>query len=61
MANIGLPELLLVLVIVLVLFGAKKLPDLARGIGQSLKELKKGMKEGADDDSKKPDGSEKQD
>lgn len=44
--------LLIVLVIVLLFVGAKKLPELARGIGQSAKELKKGFK---DDDDKKTD------
>jgi len=37
----GIPEMVLILVIVLLLFGAKKLPDLARALGQSLGEFKK--------------------
>ena len=43
--NIGLPELLVVLVIVLLLFGAKRLPEIARGLGKSIQEFKKGVKE----------------
>ena len=43
--NIGLPELLVVLVIVLLLFGAKRLPEIARGLGKSLQEFKKGVKD----------------
>lgn len=43
--------LLIVLVIVLLFVGAKKLPELARGIGQSAKELKKGFSEGLPEDS----------
>ena len=39
-------ELVVILVIVLVLFGGKKLPELARGIGQSVREVKKGFNEG---------------
>jgi sec-independent protein translocase protein TatA len=39
--NLGGPDLLIILLIVLVLFGAKKLPDLARGLGQSLNEFSK--------------------
>ena len=39
--NFGGPDLIIVLVIVLVLFGAKRLPDLARGLGQSLNEFRK--------------------
>ena len=42
--------LLIVLVIILLFVGAKKLPELARGIGQSANELKKGFKNGIDDD-----------
>ena len=44
--------LLIVLVIVILFVGAKKLPELARGIGQSAKELKKGFSEGLDDEEK---------
>jgi sec-independent protein translocase protein TatA len=41
----GAQELLLILVIVLLLFGAKRIPDIARGLGKSLSEFKKGMRE----------------
>jgi TatA/E family protein of Tat protein translocase len=41
MGNLGGPDLLIILLIVLVLFGAKKLPDLARSLGQSLNEFSK--------------------
>lgn len=40
MGNIGTPELIIGLIVVMVLFGAKRLPDAARGIGQSLKIFK---------------------
>jgi len=43
--NIGLPELLVILLIVLLLFGAAKLPEIARSIGKSMNEFKKGVKE----------------
>ena len=43
--NIGFPELLVVLLIVLLLFGAKRLPEMARGLGKSIHEFKKGIKE----------------
>jgi TatA/E family protein of Tat protein translocase len=41
----GMQELLLILVIVLVLFGAKRLPELARGLGQSMNEFRKAKDE----------------
>ena len=44
--NVGPTELIVVLVIVLILFGGKKLPDLARSLGRSLGEFKKGKDEG---------------
>jgi sec-independent protein translocase protein TatA len=43
--NLGMPEILIILVIVLILFGPKKLPELARGLGQSIREFKKGASE----------------
>jgi sec-independent protein translocase protein TatA len=41
--NIGMGELLVILAIVLVVFGAKRLPEIARSIGQSVSEFKKGI------------------
>lgn len=41
----GWPEILFILLIILVLFGAKRLPELARGLGQSLNEFKKAREE----------------
>ena len=46
MSGIGAPELLIVLAILLVLFGASRLPKLARSMGQAGKEFKEGFKEG---------------
>ena len=46
MFGLGTQELLVILVIVLVLFGANKLPQLARSLGSSLKEFKKGIDDG---------------
>lgn len=43
----GWPEIVFILIILVLLFGAKKLPALARGIGQSLGEFKKGREESA--------------
>lgn len=43
-------EIIIVLVIILLLFGARKLPDLARSIGASAKEFRKGLDDGVDDE-----------
>lgn len=47
--QIGAGEIILVVVVVVLLFGARKLPELARSIGESARELRKGMAEGAED------------
>ena len=49
MGRIGLPELFIILFIVILIFGANRLPQLATGIGKSLRNFKDGMKEGEDD------------
>ena len=46
MFGLGYQELLIILVIVLVLFGSSRLPQLARSLGGSMKEFKKGIAEG---------------
>lgn len=50
MPNIGITELIVILVIVLLLFGAKRLPEVAKSIGSSVNAFKKGLKDGSDDD-----------
>ncbi len=45
------PELIVVLVVVLVLFGGSQIPKLARNLGQAQKEFKKGISEGAEDET----------
>lgn len=50
--DIGAPELIIILVIVLLLFGGKKLPELSRSIGTSLREIRGGLN-GDDDHEKK--------
>ena len=42
--NLGGPELLIVLVVVLLIFGSKKVPELARSLGRAQKEFKDGLK-----------------
>jgi len=50
MFGLGSQELMVILVIVLVLFGANRLPQIARSLGSSMKEFKKGMNEGQQED-----------
>jgi sec-independent protein translocase protein TatA len=59
--GLGGTEMIVILLIVLLLFGGAKLPALAKGLGQSIKEFKKAAKEGDEDDKseKKPDASQK--
>jgi sec-independent protein translocase protein TatA len=51
-AVMGLGEWWPILIVVLLLFGAKKLPELARSMGSSVNEFKKGMSEGAKPEEK---------
>ena len=59
--NLGTGEIILIVLVVLLLFGAKKIPELARGIGKGMSEFKKGIKDveneikTADTESKKID------
>lgn len=48
--NIGWTEILVILLFILLLFGAKRLPDLARSLGKSLREFKKGRDESGRDE-----------
>lgn len=53
--RLGWTEILVILLLILLLFGARKLPELARSLGKSLNEFKKGMRdaaEGVDTDNK---------
>ena len=47
--DLGAPELLIILVVVLVLFGGKKLPDLARSLGSAKREFQEGQNDKADE------------
>lgn len=47
--NLGAGEIILILLVILILFGAKKIPELARGIGKGMSEFKKGLKDVEDE------------
>lgn len=53
MPNLGGPELIIVLAIFVLLFGAKKLPELGGSIGRSIRNFKQGINEAADDDGER--------
>ena len=48
--GLGMQELIIVLIILLLLFGSTRLPQLAKGMGKSIREFKKGVSDGGDDD-----------
>jgi sec-independent protein translocase protein TatA len=54
MGSIGGQELFLILLLVLVFFGAKKLPELARGLGQGIREFRKAARDVQDEVEKEP-------
>jgi sec-independent protein translocase protein TatA len=52
MGRIGLPELLIILAIIIVIFGANRLPGLGKGIGSAIKNFKDGIKDETAEDHK---------
>ena len=50
--HFGMTELLIILVIIILLFGAKRLPDLAKSLGSSIKSFKKGIDDQEEEDQK---------
>lgn len=52
--NLGPTELIIILAIVLLLFGSRKLPDLARSLGKSSREFRKGLQDQEEDEGEAP-------
>ena len=51
--NFGMTEILIILAIIIILFGARRIPELAKSLGSSMKQFKKGMHEEEEDQEKK--------
>ncbi|MEW6128213.1 MAG: twin-arginine translocase TatA/TatE family subunit [Acidobacteriota bacterium] len=45
MGPLGLPELLIIVLIIVILFGARRIPELAKGLGEGIRNFKAGMRE----------------
>lgn len=58
MPSLGIPELLIIFLIIMVLFGASRLPQIGKGLGEGIKNFKKGLKAGEEDAEQIPEKSE---
>lgn len=59
MFGIGLSELLVILLVCLLLFGANRLPEIGKSLGEGIREFKRAVKDAADDTPKAKDGDKK--
>jgi sec-independent protein translocase protein TatA len=59
--NLGAGEIILIVLVILLLFGAKKIPELAQGLGKGMKEFKKSLKDVEDEIKKTDDDVKKSD
>jgi sec-independent protein translocase protein TatA len=58
MGNLGAPELILILLVIFVFFGAKKIPEIAKGLGEGIREFRKAARDvqsEVEKETKKPD------
>jgi sec-independent protein translocase protein TatA len=54
MFGLGIQELIIIFLIIMVLFGAKKLPEIGKGLGKGIREFKRATEHGADEDDVEP-------
>jgi sec-independent protein translocase protein TatA len=54
MFGLGIQELMVIFLIIMVLFGAKRLPEIGRGLGKGIREFKHATERGADDEDTEP-------
>ena len=58
MGNLGLPELIVILIIALLVIGPRRLPEVARGLGEALRAFQDALKGSSKDERKRPEDSE---
>ena len=54
MGRIGLPEIIIVAMIIIILFGAKKVPEIGNALGKAIREFRKAGRDSGDESQKKP-------
>lgn len=54
MPHLGIPELIIILIIVLIIFGASRLTDIGKGLGGAISAFRKEVKKGAEEEKNKP-------